>query len=460
MSDLATRDGAKVRRAAAGLGCVLALIAMCESVQADNPPEGNTRLAGVSFAEITSSPDGQRVGIPQGGVDAFRIACDGKRPIWVLGREQPFQCSTASTSWDAMLDLPVQGLEAYTGQYLTRLVSTHEMHAIPLMESDAPLPKDVEAVLPPAYRDAKHSSSATQGALTLTFVPGKVYMVPGGVCRAVKTAVLAIREERATLLGELDTMPHAVADIAGIDGPVIWIDVGCIGQPASSLWRTQPTFASVASYVNGIENEPVEESSPAAPGAEAQRHKLAIDCSLAKVSPDTVICAHPELLETDQRIAESFLNLRTSYKGQDLDDLVDGQKHWLIERNDCHNKPTWQPYSEGEFGCLNTIMSRRRQRLEDLQLHRVTLSATVADYRFVDPAYLSTHAKAYVGKFVHVFGTLHFDDCGRAALGQVFWRSASFEVRSAEPSKESCGAATAYWTGTVMSDKGAIYLAR
>ncbi|WP_266159431.1 hypothetical protein [Dyella silvatica] len=177
-------------------------------------------------------------------------------------------------------------------------------------------------------------------------------------------------------------------------------------------------------------------------------------------SPESIICAHPELLEADQHIAASFLDLRSRYKDQDLNDLVDGQRHWLMERNDCRNTPTWQPYDEGEFGCLKTIMGRRWQRLDDLYARQITLSATVADYRFVDPAYLSKHAKAYIGKFVHVFGALHFDDCGHARLGQISWRSGTFEVRSAEPSQEPCDSAFGYWTGTVTADKGDIYLSR
>ncbi|WP_266159430.1 hypothetical protein [Dyella silvatica] len=269
MHDLVARRGALAGRVAIILSWALALLLTCDGVHADNPPEGASKLAGVSFAEITALPDGQRVGMPQGGVDAFRAACEQQRPIWLLGRDRPFQCAGASESTDWMLDLPVQGLQAYTDQYVTRLVSTHEMHALPLLESDLPLRDELKAVLPPAYRAAKHTASATQGRLTLTFVLGEIYRLPGGDCRAIKTAVLATREGQATLLGELETMPHTLVDIVGVDGPLIWTDAGCTSQPASSLWRTQPTLSSVVTYVNGIEDEETtEDASPAKLAAE------------------------------------------------------------------------------------------------------------------------------------------------------------------------------------------------
>jgi hypothetical protein len=432
------------------------------SAHADNPPEGNTNVSGLAFAEVTTESIGQRVGFPSGNVDAFRVACDQGKPMWLLGREKPFACRGQSSSTDWMLDLPVDGLSAYTDKYTTRLVSTRPMRTLPLAESDGALDQSLKAVLPEAYREARHAARVAWRDATLVFVPGVAYPLADPSCIAMKTAVLSIQEGRTRLVGELDTMPRTLVQVDGIDGPFIWGDVGCISQPASTLWRISPALAAVASYVNGIEDETTpEELDAAARDAIERRRKLGvINCSMAVIATEAVICAHPELLELDGHIAQSFANLRAAYKDDNLNDFVDGQKLWLVERNDCHNSPTWQPYAEGEFGCLWTVMNRRSSRLGQLEAHQATLASTAADYSYVNPAYLHKHAKAYVGKLVRVFGTLGMEDCGHSPRGKIYWRSADIAVRSTEPERDSCAHATAYWPGTVAEDNGTFYLQR
>ncbi len=429
---------------------------------ADNPPEGNTEIPGLVFAEVGSESVGQSVGIPSGNVEAFRVACDQKKPMWILDRAKSFACHAPSSSTDWMLNLPVDGLATYADSYVTRLVSTRPMRALPLDESDGVLDESLKAVLPGAYQGARHTARATWGDTTLVFVPGKTYPLYDPSCTAIKTAMLSVRQGHARFAGELDTMPRTLVRVDGFDSPFIWGDIGCISQPASTLWRIEPALKAVASYVNGIEDdeEPDELAAEARQIIERRRKLNVIDCSRAVVAAEATICFHPELLELDARMAESFAHLRAGYKAGDLGDFVDGQKLWLIERNDCHNVPTWQAYPEGEFGCLSTVMSQRAARLEALELGRITLASTIADYRYVNPKYLSKHAKAYIGRSVNVFGTLEMEDCGRSTRGGIYWQNVGIVVRSAAPERESCSRATAYWPGTVAEDKELFYLQR
>jgi len=430
--------------------------------QADNPPEGNSTLPGVSFAQVTAESAGQRVGIPGNGLAPFRTACDQRHPLWLLGSDKPFVCDEPSTSTDAMLDLPTNDLGAFTVSDSSFLVGTRRIRAVPLEERDGALEDSLRAVLPAAYRSAKHSARAAWGDTTLVFLPGATYRPPEAGCIALRTAVVSVQASHATLLGELKTMPRTLVRIEGQAEPFAWGNVGCIGESLSILWRIAPALPAVATYVTGVENDlSPEDAAAAVRDDEERRHGPGvIQCERADGATEAVICAHPELMEWDQRIAETFVQLRSSYKDDDLTDFVDGQKLWLIERNDCHNKPTWQPYAEGEFGCLWTSMNRRASRLADLALHRTTLAETTADYHFVNPAYLTRHAKAYAGKYVGVFGTLDMDECGRSPLGRIHWQSADVRVRTTEPGKESCTRATAYWKGTVSDEAGTLYLRR
>lgn len=187
-----------------------------------------------------------------------------------------------------------------------------------------------------------------------------------------------------------------------------------------------------------------------------------IACAHAQPGAEASICAHPDMLHADQRIAIAFARLRGAFQGEDAAGFVAGQKSWLIERNSCSNAK-----ATGEFpdvdSCLARRMEQRANLLEQLAPTHQALMATVASYRFVEPAYVNRYADAYVGHEVKVVGTLLLDACdghhADSPDGRIQHKSGSLTVRLARLDQERLEALChqqpfAWWPGTIQVQHG------
>ena len=177
---------------------------------------------------------------------------------------------------------------------------------------------------------------------------------------------------------------------------------------------------------------------------------------------EAAICAQPALLQADQRIAVAFARLRAAFQGEDAASFVAGQKLWLIERNNCSNAK-----ATGEFpdvdSCLASRMEQRANLLEQLAPTHEALMATVATYRFVEPAYVTRYADAYAGQPVKVAGSLLLDACdGKHATsldGRIQHKGGSLTTRFARLDPERIEALChqkpfAWWPGTIQVQHG------
>ncbi|MFC4761967.1 lysozyme inhibitor LprI family protein [Dyella koreensis] len=198
----------------------------------------------------------------------------------------------------------------------------------------------------------------------------------------------------------------------------------------------------------------------------ADEAPVGIACARAGQGVEASICEHPELLEADKRIAITFSRLRAAFQGEDAASFVAGQKLWLIERNYCANTK-----ATGEFpdisSCLANRMEERAALLEHLAPTHEALMATVANYRFVEPAYVIRFADAYAGHEVKVVGSLLLDACdGRHAAsldGLIQHRSGSLTARFAQLDQERIEALChqkpfAWWPGRIQLEHGKPYL--
>lgn len=203
----------------------------------------------------------------------------------------------------------------------------------------------------------------------------------------------------------------------------------------------------------------------AAPAAAADA-PAGIACTHAEQGVEAAICAQPALLQADQRIAIAFARLRAAFQGEDAASFIAGQKLWLIERNNCSNAK-----ATGEFpdvdSCLASRMEQRASLLEQLAPTHEALMATVAGYRFVEPAYVSRYADAYAGHQVNVAGSLLLDACdGKHAAsldGRIQHKGGSLTARFAKLDPERIEALChqkpfAWWPGTIQLEHGKPYL--
>lgn len=187
-----------------------------------------------------------------------------------------------------------------------------------------------------------------------------------------------------------------------------------------------------------------------------------IACTHAQPGVEASICASPDLLRADQRIAVAFARLRAAFQGEDAAGFVAGQKFWLVERNNCSNAKVTGEFPDVD-SCLARRMEQRANLLEQLAPTHQALMATVASYRFVEPAYVNRYADAYAGHEVKVMGTLLLDACdGHHADshdGRIQHKSGSLTARLARLDQERLEALChqrpfAWWPGTIQVQHG------
>ena len=204
-------------------------------------------------------------------------------------------------------------------------------------------------------------------------------------------------------------------------------------------------------------------------------------CSPVHSGLDKLICAHPDLRESANQIAEQVEQLRLRYQGEDRRVLDVEYKRWRYELNFC-GLPGGDPWNKrGAYGCVRDDFDARLKLVADLTSGNKDIQEVAASYRQVEPWYVNELPKQYEGRAVDVDGYIYLKNCYGAEMphsgliGFPKWalrgdlrpvpytaKTVSIEMRFDRISRDAmgriCDKTTAPLTGTVMLDHGRPYI--
>jgi len=202
-------------------------------------------------------------------------------------------------------------------------------------------------------------------------------------------------------------------------------------------------------------------------------------CTPARTPLDKLICAHPDLRETDGGIADRVEQLRRRYQGEDRRVFNVEYKRWRYELNYCA-LPAGDPWNKrGAYGCVRDDFDARLRLLADLGSGHKDIQEVAASYGVVEPWYVNELPKLYEGRAVDVDGYIYLRGCygpGMPRSGLIrhpplrvvprpspyITKEESIEMRFDRIKDyvkgRICDKKTANLTGTVMLDHGRPYI--
>lgn len=343
------------RRTVACLAGLLGTMTAWADVQA----QFESPLPGLAMGYIADDGHGQYAWLAtrhrEGGVawsGDVEKACAAHGSLWMFDVPTPVVCGEARFSDEDGATYRIKGSHGVAASGLV-LLSTRPLHSIAPLESDAPRPAGVDAVLPPNLRSVRHSA---------------IFTLPGRTFYAVSSVITNYREPpewtaativewtagKATRLGETGTMPSRIIENSDTPGPVAWVPGGC--GVSATLVTLNPGLKAVATYDGPVECEGSEGIPEAIPGA--------IRCDRAGAGVDAVICSRDILVAVDRSVARSYGQQRDTHEGAARDAIVAAQKAWIRQRNACADPAVAARYTDGEVGCLATVMSERVEGLQ------------------------------------------------------------------------------------------------
>jgi hypothetical protein len=204
-------------------------------------------------------------------------------------------------------------------------------------------------------------------------------------------------------------------------------------------------------------------------------------CAPAHTNLDKLICAHPDLHEAADLLAERVEQLRQRYEGEDRRVFNVEYKRWRYELNYCA-LPGGDPWNKrGAYGCVRDDFDARLKLLADLGSGRKDIQEVAASYRRVEPWYVNELPKQYEGRAVDIDGAIYLKGCHKPGMphsgliGYPKWalrgeprpvpytaKIVSIEMRFDRISRDAmgriCDTYNAQLTGTVMLDHGKPYI--
>lgn len=140
-----------------------------------------------------------------------------------------------------------------------------------------------------------------------------------------------------------------------------------------------------------------------APLASAQTLKAVVDCHAQRLVSEGEICASPGLSGTTVRIDTLTAELELVLKGLNREALVDTQRVFLRDRNDCSNR------LQEVKDCVTGVLQRRLDALEEAKRSPASILDEVTQYSHIDVAYFQKWAARLLGDRVRVAGSMTLD---------------------------------------------------
>lgn len=146
-------------------------------------------------------------------------------------------------------------------------------------------------------------------------------------------------------------------------------------------------------------------------GVSAQAVVVGIDCAhlTARASSvDHAICEKPELVRVNNEIDNLSKRLEMTLTGPDKEALLDTEKPFLVQRNNCQNQGSRSTpsYDEAVRSCVERILVKRRDALNATLTSSQAIRAEIEQYTFVDGAFFQKYSNRLIGKRMDIFGCL------------------------------------------------------
>jgi uncharacterized protein len=138
--------------------------------------------------------------------------------------------------------------------------------------------------------------------------------------------------------------------------------------------------------------------------AMAQTVRASVDCSSARLgAAERETCASPDLIRLTAKVDDLTARLEGTLRGRDREALVDTEKPFLRQRDNCSNE------GPNVRQCVERLLRHRLDALSAAATSPASILTETTQYTFLDVPYFRTWGSGLAGRRIRVWGRMTLD---------------------------------------------------